>query len=159
MTGVVQAVRRALVRADDALLAARDSLTPGQRWTCALLAAVTLALLVAGAPTRTIVRPGQPAAAASPAPARSGPAPVAPALEGPGPLPVATVPPLAPAGQPAEPAPADPPAGEEPPPTGEPEPAPPPEDEDEGEGDDGEAPPCPDGIPLVVAEAGLCREP
>ncbi|MHB8671512.1 MAG: hypothetical protein ACYDAD_13315 [Acidimicrobiales bacterium] len=55
---------RALVsRAGAALLQLRDLLTPGQRWTAALLLGLTLAVLLFGLPTQTRVVhlfPGRP---------------------------------------------------------------------------------------------------
>jgi hypothetical protein len=153
VTEALATVRRGLARADEALLALRDSLTPGQRWTSALLAAVALALLLVGAPTRTIVRQGEPAAAATPGP-RIAPAPAVTVQDGVPDPPAPTVLLSGPAGELPDPAPTEPAPDGEPAPSAD-VPAPPPP-EDEGDDEGGGAPPCPPGIPLVVAEAGLC---
>ena len=42
-------------RASESLLQLRERLTPGQRWTAALLLALTVAVLVFGLPTHTRV--------------------------------------------------------------------------------------------------------
>jgi hypothetical protein len=78
---VLAGLRRGIDRADDLLLAARDRLTPGQRWTATILASVGMAVLLLGAPTRTVVVPAERVAGAAerPAPpAAPGPAPARP---------------------------------------------------------------------------------
>ena len=59
--GRLTAIPRAV---DGALLALRDRLTPGQRWTAALSIVLVILVLVFGMPTRVVIQPIAPATAA-----------------------------------------------------------------------------------------------
>jgi len=52
VTAIVARVRRWLAAADRGLIALRDALTPGQRWTAAIAMALTVLVLYAGLPRR-----------------------------------------------------------------------------------------------------------
>lgn len=82
-------VREAVGRLDDAMLGLRDRLTPGQRWTSALLLALVSAVLLYGAPVQRIVAPAGPVplapaglSAAGPGPASAEAAPFAAVVGG-----------------------------------------------------------------------------
>jgi len=49
---IVARVRQWLAAADRRLIALRDALTPGQRWTAAITMALTVLVLYAGLPRR-----------------------------------------------------------------------------------------------------------
>jgi hypothetical protein len=52
VTAIVARVRAWLAAADRGLMALRDTLTPGQRWTAALVMTLTVLVLYAGLPRR-----------------------------------------------------------------------------------------------------------
>jgi phytoene/squalene synthetase len=52
LNAIVARVRRWLAAADRGLMTLRDTLTPGQRWTAALVMALTVLVLYAGLPRR-----------------------------------------------------------------------------------------------------------
>ena len=62
MTSPAARLRDIVERADRSLLALRDMLTPGQRWTGFILVVLALAVILVGAPDRTVLRRGSAAA-------------------------------------------------------------------------------------------------
>ena len=128
-------LRTALGAADGALLALRDRLTPGQRWTAALALGLVVLVLVFGMPTRVVVVPASPASAGPVAEGVAAPA-AAPASRSPSPSVLSSPIGALPA---APPLPVDGDAGFAPP----------------AAGAEADAPPAPFGVGVVLGPGGL----